>query len=57
MILALRSLPLIQYGNLQEDYHSVAANPSFEGGHGTLLPFTAPYGLEKQSHPPSMVTA
>ncbi len=25
-------------GNLQEDYHSVAANPSF-GGHGTWLSF------------------
>ena len=34
-----------RYGNLHEDYHSVAANPSF-AGHGTWFSFTAPYGSQ-----------
>lgn len=45
------------YGKLQEDYHSVTANPSF-GCHGTRFPFTAPYGLRvgKQSSSPTLVS-
>ena len=38
------------YGALQEDYHSVAANPSFLSGvNGAWLSFTAPCGKLKGS--------
>ena len=38
------------YGNLHEDYHSVAANPSFTG-HGTWFFLHGSLRIIKQSHP------